>query len=69
MSYERNLIMRRPVLLDKNGVEVNVGNKVIFKGDLYDVGVNQFNSRVIIENELGEEYLEFVHTECEVVTA
>lgn len=61
--------MKRPRTLDKNGKEINVGNKVIFEGDLYDVDVNPFNSRVVIDNEYGQEYLEFIHSECELVTA
>lgn len=60
--------MTRPILKDKNGNEIKVGNQVLFKGDTYDVDVNPFNSRVVIDNESGQEYLEFVHLECEVIT-
>ncbi|MEK4824570.1 hypothetical protein NSS71_08425 [Niallia sp. FSL W8-0951] len=56
-------------LKDKHGIEINVGNKVLFKGNLYDIDVNPFNSRLVIDNDCGQEYLEYVHSECEVVSA
>lgn len=60
--------MERTIINDKNGTAIHVGNQVLFKDELYNVEVNSFNGRLVIDNECGQEYLIDVHTECELVS-
>ena len=52
---------------DINGKEIEVGNQVLLEGDVYDIIVNPFNSKVVVDNECGQENLENVHTKCQVI--
>ncbi|GIN22494.1 hypothetical protein [Siminovitchia fordii] len=53
---------------DKNGKEILLGGEVIFEGERYDVIVNDFNKRIVVDSELGQAPLVDVHMLCEVVS-
>ena len=55
------------VFNDINGIRILAGSKVLFEGAIYGVDGNPFNSRMVIDNEAGQEYLEKVHRECQVI--
>ena len=66
-SKGRIIKLQRPTLLDKNGKQIYVGSQVLYKGEKFDVDVNPFNSRVVIDNDNGQEYLAYIHLDCEVI--
>ena len=54
---------------DVNGVDIKLGDRVLYKGETFDVEVNPFAERVVIDNDYGQCWLVDVYKECEVVTA
>lgn len=52
---------------DKNGKEIFEGNTVLYKGDEYEVIINIFNGKFVLDNDMGQIGLEDVYFNCEVI--
>lgn len=52
---------------DINGWDIKLSDRVEYRGDIYDVYVNPFTHRVVLDNEQGQIPLAEAHMECEVV--
>lgn len=52
---------------DKNGNEILIGDTVRFEGEIYDVEINPFNQKIVIDNDMGQGWLEEIHSLCEIV--
>ena len=53
---------------DKNGKEIFLGDEVLIEGYKFDVIVNDFSKRIVIDGETGQLPLIEVHTKCEVIS-
>lgn len=49
---------------DKNGFSIEEGDIVRYANGFYDVEVNVFTGKLVIDNEEGQVNLEDVHNEC-----
>lgn len=54
---------------DINGVDIKLGDTVLYKGEFFEVEVNPFAERVVIDNDYGQCWLADAYEECEVIIA
>ncbi len=52
---------------DKNGKDILLGDRVLIDGEEYDVIINDFNQRIVVDSELGQGYLADIYMKCEVL--
>jgi hypothetical protein len=52
---------------DKNGREILLGDVVMLDGFEFDVTVNDFTQRIVIDGDSGQSPLIEIHSRCEVV--
>jgi len=51
---------------DKNGKPINIGDRVIIDGFVFDVEINPFNNEVVVDGDTGQAPLKDVCDLCEV---
>ena len=59
--------MNETGLKDKYGLEIRLGDEVLLEGLRFDVIVNDFSKRIVIDGETGQAPLIDVHEKCEVI--
>ena len=52
---------------DKNGNVISIGDEVMLNGFKYEVTINPFNQRIVIDGDVGQENLLMVHEQCELI--
>ncbi|MCA1021546.1 hypothetical protein [Halobacillus litoralis] len=60
--------MGKTGLKDKFGKEILLGDEVKLDGKHFEVVINDFNKRIVIDGDTGQEALIKVYKNCEVVS-
>lgn len=52
---------------DKNGRDIFTCNNVLLEGNIYEVTVNDFTKKIVVDGDCGQEELYNVFHKCEVI--